>query len=138
MLLHYNKQYLIIQSYNNDSIYSELFLPFSLQLRKKSKRNISKQQLFAEHHSHLLLCQSMESWVKKQFFQTSCSETCSYMCKWEKSNSEVFGWMRARLSFAILRATNLCLKGSRTNWRSAFGMDDGTGLPSIFARTTCF
>ena len=51
--------------------------------------------------------------------------------KWEKSNSEVLGWMRARLSFAILRATNLCLRGSRTKWRSAFGMDDGTGLPSI-------
>ena len=27
--------------------------------------------------------------------------------KWDKSNSEVLGWMRARLSFAILRATNL-------------------------------
>ena len=44
-----------------------------------------------------------------------------------------FGWMRARLSFAILRATNLCLRGSRTKWRSAFGMDDGAGLPSISA-----
>ena len=35
--------------------------------------------------------------------------------KWEKSNSEVLGWMRARLSFAILRATNLCLRGSAPN-----------------------
>ena len=52
---------------------------------------------------------------------------------WEKSNSEVLGWMRAQLSFAILRATNLCLRGSRTKWRSAFGMDDGAGLPSISA-----
>ena len=51
--------------------------------------------------------------------------------KWEKSNSEVLRWMRARLSFAILRATNLCLRGSRTKWRSAFGMDDGAGLPCI-------
>ena len=32
--------------------------------------------------------------------------------------SNHFGWMRARLSFAIL-----CLRGSRTKWRSAFGMD---------------
>ena len=45
--------------------------------------------------------------------------------KWDKSNSEVvIGWMRARLSFAILRATNLCLRGSRTKWRSAIGTDD--------------
>ena len=35
--------------------------------------------------------------------------------KWEKSNSEVLGWMRARLSFAILRATNLCLRGPAPN-----------------------
>eukprot|EP00731_Ephydatia_muelleri_P023669 Em0015g1252a len=53
--------------------------------------------------------------------------------KWEKSNSEVLGWMRARLSFAILRATNLCLRGSRNKWRSAFGMDDGAVLPCISA-----
>ena len=48
--------------------HSELFLPFSLQLRKKRKRSTLKQQLFAEHHSHPLLCQLMESWVKKQTF----------------------------------------------------------------------
>ena len=48
--------------------HSELFLPFSLQLRKRRKRSTLKQQLFAEHHSHPLLCQSMESWVEKQTF----------------------------------------------------------------------
>ena len=53
--------------------------------------------------------------------------------KWDKSNSEVIGWMRARLSFAILRATNLCLRGSRTKWWSAIGTDDGAVLPIIFA-----
>ena len=31
-------------------------------------RSTLKQQLFAEHHSHPLLCQSMESWVEKQAF----------------------------------------------------------------------
>ena len=33
--------------------------------------------------------------------------------KWEKSHSVVMGWVRARLAFAILRVTNLCLRGSR-------------------------
>ena len=33
--------------------------------------------------------------------------------KWEKSLSELTGWVRARMAFAILRATNLCLRGSR-------------------------
>ena len=36
---------------------------------------------------------------------------------WHKSNSEVIGYVRARLMFAILRATNLCIRGSRVKWR---------------------
>ena len=49
--------------------------------------------------------------------------------KWEKSHSEVMVWVCARIAFAILRATNLCLRGSRVKWRSGHGMDDGAGLP---------
>ena len=48
---------------------------------------------------------------------------------WEKSLSEVTGWVWARMAFAILRATNLCLRGSRKKWRSGTGMNDGAGLP---------
>ena len=36
---------------------------------------------------------------------------------------------RARLAFAILCATNLCLCGSNVKWRSGHGMDDGASLP---------
>ena len=50
--------------------------------------------------------------------------------KWEKPLSEVTGWVRATLAFAILRATNLCIRGSRVKWRSAVHMDDGAGLPT--------
>ena len=50
--------------------------------------------------------------------------------KWEKLNSEVHSCL---LQSSEDRATNLCLRGSRTKWRSAFGMDDGAGLPSISA-----
>ena len=49
--------------------------------------------------------------------------------KWEKSHSEVIVWVRARIAFAILPATNLCLRGSRVKWRSGDGMDDAAGLP---------
>ena len=50
--------------------------------------------------------------------------------KWEKPLSEVTGWVRATLAFAILRATNLCIRGCRVKWRSAVHMDDGAGLPT--------
>ena len=49
----------------------------------------------------------------------------------DKSYPEVAGWIPARLSFAILRATNLCLRSSRTKWRSGAAMDDGAGLPEL-------
>ena len=54
----------------------------------------------------------------------------SISIKWEKQLEQTTGWLRAKLSFAILRATNLCLRGSRTKWRSGVGMDDGAGLPA--------
>ena len=38
--------------------------------------------------------------------------------KWKTTYAEVAGWIRARLSFAILRVTNVCLRGSRTKLRS--------------------
>jgi len=40
------------------------------------------------------------------------------------------GWMRTCLSFVILQATLLCVRGSRTKWRS-LGIVDGTSLPLL-------
>ena len=50
--------------------------------------------------------------------------------KWEKPLGQTTGWLHAKLSFAIFRATNLRLHGSRIKWRSEVGMDDGAGLPT--------
>ena len=49
--------------------------------------------------------------------------------KWEKSYSQVIDYVRTSLSFAIIRATGLCLRGSRMPWRSGRGFEDGVGLP---------
>ena len=49
---------------------------------------------------------------------------------WNKPYSNVMGWAKVRLHFAIIRATNLCLRGSRTKWRSISQMMDGCGLPN--------
>ena len=47
--------------------------------------------------------------------------------KWERPYSVVSGWVRACLSFAILRAALLCVRGSRTKWRS-LGIINGACL----------
>ena len=44
--------------------------------------------------------------------------------KWETDYGLVMGWIWTRLSFAILRATLLCIQGCRTKWHS-LGLVDG-------------
>ena len=45
---------------------------------------------------------------------------------------EVIRWLRVRLAFALVRATNVCVRGStrgsRTKWRS-LGLEDGAAVP---------
>ena len=47
--------------------------------------------------------------------------------KWDRGYSQVIGWLRARMSFAILQSSILCVRGARTRWRS-LGLDDGAPL----------
>ena len=83
---------------------------------------------------HLIISpQLYTAWITSH---NPLSEVVSYIrsmqmiaVKWEKSHYEVMGWVCARMAFAILRATNLCLRGSRVKWRNGHGMDDGAGLP---------
>ena len=49
---------------------------------------------------------------------------------WHKSPSEVLGYVRARMLFAVLHATNLCIRGSRVKWRR-MEIEDGAGLPYL-------
>ena len=48
--------------------------------------------------------------------------------RWERPYSVLMGWVMARLSFAILWAALLCVRGSQTKWRS-LGIVDGASLP---------
>ena len=52
--------------------------------------------------------------------------------KLERPYTVVMGWVRACLSFAILWAALLCVRGSRTKWRS-LGISDDASLPIITA-----
>ena len=109
--------------------HNELLLTFFLVPRKKKEGNTQKQQLFAEPPSHLLL--SVDEFLGREanFCVKNLAQKLAH--KWDKFNSEALRWIRAQLSFAILRVTNLCLRGSRTKWRSTIRMDDGAGLPSL-------
>jgi len=57
-----------------------------------------------------------------EFFVKTMSDFLT--TKWERPYSVVTGWIRGRLSFAILRAALLCVCGICTRWRS-LGIVDG-------------
>ena len=40
-------------------------------------------------------------------------------------------WIKVHFAFAMVRATNLCFRGSLVHWRSGTGIDDGAGLPYV-------
>jgi hypothetical protein len=42
--------------------------------------------------------------------------------KWEKSYAVVRGYVNARISIAIVRATHICLRGSRIQYSSSSSM----------------
>ena len=74
------------------------------------------------------LCVSVDGMLsaETEFFLKRISDYLAV--KWERPFGVIMGWIRARLSFAILRATMLCVRGSRTKWRS-LGIIDGASLP---------
>ena len=45
--------------------------------------------------------------------------------KWYQPYSQTINWIRTRVSFVILRATNLCIRGTRCKW-SSFQNQDGS------------
>ena len=58
-------------------------------------------------------------------FVRHLSERLSY--KWNRKYSQIVSWIKTRLSFAIVRATYLCIRGTRSKWRS-LGTEDGASF----------
>ena len=52
---------------------------------------------------------------------------------WQKSNSEVLGYVRARMLFSVLRASNLCIRGSRVKWRGRWRLKMELGFHTCHA-----
>ena len=51
----------------------------------------------------------------------------SLSLRWERSFADVIFWIHARLAFAILQATVLCMRGSRSRWH-CLGLEDGASI----------
>jgi uncharacterized C2H2 Zn-finger protein len=52
--------------------------------------------------------------------------------RWNRSLSTILGWLRARIGIAIIRATSMCIRGTRHRFKPVarwLGFDDGAALP---------
>ena len=47
---------------------------------------------------------------------------------WEHHYGEVIRWLWVRLAFTLVLVTNVCIRGSRTKWRS-LELEDGAAFP---------
>ena len=47
--------------------------------------------------------------------------------KWERCYSDILNWVRTRISYSVLRATSVCIRGTRTKWRR-LGVEDGASF----------
>ena len=45
----------------------------------------------------------------------------------ERLRGEILRWIKARLSFVVIRANDLCLRETCVQWRSGRNIDDGAG-----------
>ena len=97
----------------------------SAEVEKKCKYLQACQN---QHATFAPLCVSVDGMLDSQaeFFVKKLGDFLA--ARWERPYSIVMGWVRARLSFAILRAALLCVHGSLTKWKS-LGIVDGASLP---------
>ena len=107
--------------------------PFDV-LTRAEKEKKAKYTLACEERRAVFtpLCISVDGMLGREtdHFLRRLGERLSV--KWERSYSQVMEWVRARISFAVLRATILCLRGSRTRWRS-LGVEDAASIGCLTA-----
>ena len=101
-----------------------------LSTAKGEKKRKYLQACQDRHATFTPLCVSVDGMLgsESEFFVKRLSDFLA--AEWERPYSVIIGWVRARLSFAILRAALLCVRGSRTKWRS-LGIVDGASLPIV-------
>ena len=98
-------------------------------LRTAEREKKSKYSLACERSdaSFTPLCFTIDGLVAPEMSSFMKRLADRLAVKWDLSYSVTINWLRSRLSIALLRATNLCIRGSRTKWRG-LAFEDGGGI----------
>ena len=89
-----------------------------LATAEREKKRKYSDACAAKHVSFTPLCFSVDGLMgtETKMFMDRLADFLA--TKWERLYSIVVHWLRIKLSFALLRATNLCLRGTRCKIRS--------------------
>ena len=114
------------QSYLDRSPLDVLSIAESEKKRKYHQACLDRRALFTP------LCISVDGLLGREtnVFIKRLADRLSL--NWKHSYPHVLGWVRTRLTFSILRATLLCLRGSRKKWHT-IDVTDGTPLSLIMS-----
>ena len=98
--------------------YSHMSPKAVLRSAETAKKNKYSSACESIHTSFTPLCFTIDGLVgvEANTFLKKLAERLSL--KWDQPYSQVIYWIRKRLSFALLRATGLCLRGTRSKLRS--------------------
>uniref|UniRef100_A0A1X7T624 Uncharacterized protein n=1 Tax=Amphimedon queenslandica TaxID=400682 RepID=A0A1X7T624_AMPQE len=83
------------------------------------------------HASFTPLCISIDGLMGKEMESFVRRLAESLATKWDRQISTTLYWVRAKLSFSLIRAVNMCVRGSRHKWRG-IGIEDGNGINPSF------
>ena len=102
-----------------------------LRTAKREKKLKYVAACESRHASFTPLCTTIDGSVgiEMKHFIRKLADKLS--CKWSQQYGITLSWIRTKLSFALVRATNLCIRGSRSQWRG-LGMEDGSGINQLF------
>lgn len=81
----------------------------------------------ARHANFTPLCMSVDGLLGTEVSSFTNRLADRLAIKWDKSYPDTLFCIRSKFSFAIIRTTNLCIRGSRTKWWG-IGFEDGTSI----------
>ena len=101
-----------------------------LKTAEREKKSKYQEACNSIHSSFTPLCMTVDGLLAPEtnFFLKRLADRLS--TKWDRPYSTVIYWIRTRLSFALLRATNLCIRGTRSKIRT-INMEDGAGITIV-------
>ena len=85
-----------------------------------------------KHASFFPICLTVDGLVGRETGALLKRLADRLSAKWDRQDSITLHWIHTKSSFAIITATGLCIRGSRSKWRG-IAIDNGFGInPSIF------